>query len=299
MDRLQAMTVFLAVVDTGGFASAARKLQVSPSVISRIVGELEDDLGVRLVTRTTRMVRMTAAGDEYAERCRRILADIEDAAHAAAGMHAVPRGLLTITSSVMFGRMFITPMVTAYLTQYPEVHAECWFLDRIVNMVEEGVDVAIRLGEQPDSSLQAVKVGSVRRVVCGAPQYLERHGAPQRPDDLDAHTLIASSGSISAREWRFMDNGEAVSKRVQPRFIPTSNEAALDAALSGFGLTRLLSYQVAQHVADGHLKIVLADCELPPLPIQVMHREGRHPSAKVRAFLDLAIDTLRAEKSIR
>jgi DNA-binding transcriptional LysR family regulator len=298
MDRLQAMTVFLAVVDTGGFASAARKLQVSPSVISRIVGELEDDLGVRLVTRTTRMVRVTAAGDEYAERCRRILADIEDAAHAAAGMHAVPRGLLTITSSVMFGRMFITPIVTTYLTQYPEVQAECWFLDRIVNMVEEGVDVAIRLGEQPDSSLQAVKVGSVRRVVCAAPQYLALHGAPRRPDDLDAHTLISSSGSISAREWRFMDNGEVLSKRLQPRFIPTSNEAALEAALSGFGLTRLLSYQVAQHVADGLLKIVLTDCELPPLPIQVMHREGRHPSAKVRAFLDLAIDTLRAEKAI-
>jgi DNA-binding transcriptional LysR family regulator len=298
MDRLQAMTAFLTVLDTGGFASAARKLKVSPSVVTRMVGELEDAMGVRLLTRTTRMVRVTDTGAEYAERCRRILADIEEAEQSAASMHGNPRGLLSITSSMLFGRMYVTPIVTEYLGRYGEVDISCWFLDRIVNIVDEGIDVAIRLGELPDSSMQAVRVGRVRRVVCASPAYLEQRGIPQTPDDLARHEIVSASGVSSLSEWRFGTDERRQSVRVKPRMTTTTNDSAISAVLAGLGLTQLLSYQVAQQLREGTLKAVLVDFEPPPLPIHVLHREGRHVTRKVRTFLDLAIERLRANTSL-
>jgi DNA-binding transcriptional LysR family regulator len=298
MDRLQAMTAFVSVVETGGFASAARKLDVSPSVVSRIVTELEEHLGVRLLTRTTRIVRLTDTGAAYFEDCRRILGEIDNAEQSAAGAHGAPRGQLVITAPVLFGSAYVMPIVVEYLARYAEVDINCWLLDRIVNMVDEGIDVAIRIGELPDSTLQAISVGSVRRVVCASPAYLERFGTPQTPDDLLNHTTIVTTGASSSAEWRFVGDERPIAVRLQPRLSTTTNESAIAAAAAGFGITRLLSYQVASHLRDGTLKAVLIEFEPPALPIHVVHREGRHATQKVRAFLDLAIGRLRADSSL-
>ncbi len=298
MDRLQAMKTFVTVVETGGFTAAARKLDISLSVVSRIVNELETHLGVRLLTRTTRLVRMTDTGAAYFENCRRLLGEIDEAELAASGAHAAPRGQLAITASVLFGAAYVMPIVTEYLNRYPEVDATCLFLDRIVNLVDEGIDVGIRIGQLPDSSLQAVRVGQVRRVVCAAPSYLARHGMPQTPDDLASHATILPNGANNAAEWRFNRDGTPVVTRLQPRLTTTTNDSAIAAAVSGFGVVRLLSYQVARQLRDDSLRIVLADVEPPPLPINVIHREGRHATRKVRAFLDLAIETLRADSTL-
>jgi DNA-binding transcriptional LysR family regulator len=287
------MTVFVAVVDTHSLAGAARKLALSPPAVTRAVTELETLLGVRLLTRTTRVVRVTDAGARYAEDCRRILADLAEADESVSGMHATPRGKLTLTAPVMFGALYVTPIVTEYLQRYPEVNAECWFLDRIVNIVDEGIDLAVRIGNLADSSLQAVQVGQVRRVICAAPSYLEQHGEPARPEDLTQHRLIASTAA-STTEWRLHENGEARVVKVQPRMTTTTNDSALAAAVAGFGLVRLMSYQAAAAVNEGRLKTVLTEFEGAALPIHLVHREGRHASPKARAFLDLAMDRLRA-----
>ncbi len=298
MDRLLAMNTFLAVVDTGGFAPAARKLQVSPPVVTRAVAELEERLGVQLLVRTTRVVRVTETGARYAEDCRRLLAGIADAEEAATGTHLALRGQLAVTAPVLFGRLYITPIVTTYLQRYPQVEATCWFLDRVVNLVDEGMDVAVRIGDLPDSSLQAIRVGQVRRVLCAAPAYLERAGTPESPDDLQHHTVIAASGVTPHHDWRFAQGHQTAVTRVSPRLTFNTNDAALAAASAGFGLTRLMSYQVAAHLREGKLTRVLADFEPPPLPVHLVHREGRHASQRVRSFLDMAIAALRSDGSV-
>ena len=299
MDRLQAMTTFVAVVDSGGFASAARKLNLSPPVITRAVAELEERLGLRLLTRTTRVVRVTDAGARFAEDCRRILADIEEAETVATGTHAAPRGTLTLTAPVLFGHLYVTPVLVRYLQQYPEVDAQCLFLDRVVNVVEEGIDVAVRIGELPDSSLQAVRVGRVRRVLVAAPAYLKAQGVPQRPEDLARHAIVSASGVTPVSEWRFNDAGKPLLQRMHPRMRTTTNDSAIAAAVAGLGITRLLSYQVASHVRGGALQVLLEDFEPAPLPVHVVHHEGRRATQKVRAFIDLAVDMLRADPALR
>lgn len=299
MDRLQAMTAFLAVADGSGFAAAARKLKLSPPVVTRAVAELEARLGARLLTRTTRVVRVTEAGARYADDCRRILAAVGEAEAAATGTHATPRGHLTVTAPVLFGAMYVMPIVTTYLERYPEVDAACWFIDRVVNLVDEGVDVAVRIGELPDSSLHAVRVGQVRRVICAAPAYLARCGTPATPAELAQHRIVNAGGVTPSPDWRVNDRGSSRSVKLRPQLTTTSNDAAIAAALSGFGLTRVLSYQVAQHLREGRLKRVLAEFEAAPLPVQVVHREGRHASQKVRAFVDAAVAALRGEASLQ
>ena len=175
----------------------------------------------------------------------------------------------------------------------------CWFLDRVVNLIEEGVDVAVRIGELPDSSLQSTRVGRVRRIVCAAPDYLARHGTPLEPGDLARHSVISASGVTPVPQWRFNQRGTPRVVNLQPRLTTTSNDSAVAAALAGFGVTRLLSYQVARHLADGSLRIVLAEFEPAPLPVHVVHREGRNAPQKVRAFLDMASAALRADQSLQ
>lgn len=298
MDRLQGMRTFVAVVESGGFTAAARKLDVSLSVVSRVVTELEAHLGVRLLTRTTRLVRPTDTGAAYFENCRRILGEIEDAELSAAGTHGTPRGHLVVTAPTLFGARHVMPIVVEYLQRYPEVDVSTLLLDRNVNFVDEGVDVAIRIGELSSSSLQAVQVGRVRRVVCAAPSYLERHGTPRTPEDLASHALIHTTAVALTPEWRFMVKGESVPLRFRPRLSTTTNDSAIRAAVAGLGLARVLSYQVAAELWAGELRVVMADYEPPQIPIHVIHREGRHAMQKVRAFLDLAIDRLRADKSL-
>jgi len=299
MDKLSAMTIFVAVVDEGGFAAAARKLKISPPVVTRAVTELEEGMGVRLLLRTTRVVRLTETGARYAADCRRILADVVETETSAAGAHGAPRGRLVITASVMFGAMYVTPIVTEYLRRYPETDVECRFLDRVVNMMDEGVDAAIRIGVLPDSSYQAVGVGQVRQVLCASPQYLAARGTPSTPQELSGHDLIAATAVTATNDWRFECDGKAQTVKVHPRMSSSSNDAALRAALSGFGMTRVLSYMAAPYLADGRLVAVLGACEPAPVPVSVVHHEGRHSSRKLRAFLDLAIATLRGDAALR
>lgn len=299
MDRLYTMAIYLAVVDEGGFAPAARKLKISPPVVTRAVSDLEASMGVRLLVRTTRVVRVTEVGARYASDCRRILADVADSEQAAAGTHAEPRGRLVITASVLFGEMYVTPVVTEYLRRYPQTEVECRFMDRVVNMMEEGVDVAVRIGVLPDSSYQAVGVGQVRQLVCAAPAYLKKRGVPRVPEDLKKHDLIAAAAVTQSTEWRFEHQGKSLGVRVQPRMVSTSNGAAIAAALDGFGLTRVISYMAAPHLAAGRLKAVLTQFESAPVPVSVVHHEGRQSTPKVRAFIDLAIAMLRTQPAIR
>lgn len=298
MDRFHLINVFVAVVDAQGFAGAARKLAMSPPAVTRAVHELETHLGLRLLTRTTRTVRVTEAGARYVQDCRRILAEMLEADASVSGMHTSPRGRLTVTAPVLFGGMYVTPIVTQYLTQYPEVSASCLFLDRVVNLLEEGVDVAVRIGELPDSTMQAIRVGQVRRVICAAPAYLAKMGVPTVPDDLHQHTIVSARSVTPNPEWKLLDKGVPRHIRLQARMITTTNDSAVAAAVGGFGLTRLLSYQVAAHLQTGQLKVVLEDCEPPALPVHVVHREGRQAPQRVRAFLDLAIERLRQDTAL-
>jgi DNA-binding transcriptional LysR family regulator len=242
-------------------------------------------------------VKLTEAGRRYAEDCKRILADIAEAEASAAGSHATPAGTLVVTAPVLFGRIYVLPILAEYLDAYPTMTARSVFVDRIVNIVDEGIDVAVRIGHLPDSGLSAARVGSVRRVVCGAPAYLARRGIPQVPGDLARHDIIGSTGAWSSGEWRF-GQAQKTSVDVHPRLFCNTNDAAIDAATGGWGLARILAYQVAPALADGRLEVVLADYEEAPLPIHIVHPEGRRAPAKVRTFVDLAVARLRANGMI-
>ena len=294
MDRFHLMNVFVAVAEEQGFAATARRLHLSPPAVTRAVAALEQQLGVKLLNRTTRFVRVTEAGRRYLEDAKRILEDVKTADETAAGINAAPRGQLVITAPVLFGRMFVMPGIVDYLNAYPDTEVSAMFLDRVVNLLEEGVDVGIRIGELPDSSLRALRVGSVRAILCASPQYLQRNGLPRKPRDLLKHSIIASSAGNNAIDWRF-DN---VALRIQPRLTVTTNDAAIEAARRNLGITRLLSYQVAQPLGEGKLTIVLENHEPPPLPIYIVHREGRFASARIRAFVDLMAKRLRADKAL-
>ncbi|MFZ6648971.1 LysR family transcriptional regulator [Undibacterium sp. TJN25] len=293
MDRLDAMAIFVAVAEEGGFASAARKMKISPPVVTRAVSDLETLMGVRLLTRTTRTVRMTEVGARYADDCRRILADVAETEEAAAGSHGSVRGHLVITAPASFGRVHVTPIVMDYLRRYPETEVECRFVDRIVNLMEEGVDAAIRIGPLQDSSYQAIPVGNIRRVVCASPAYLEQWGTPLAPADLDRHVMISAAGITPSSDWRFVCPEQQITVRVRPRLTVATNDEAIVAALDGFGVTRVASYMVAQHLSTGRLVEVLREYDATVLPVHVMQHEGRLASRKVRAFLDMAIKELR------
>lgn len=295
MDQIHLMKVFVAVGELESFAAAARRLDISPAAVTRAVSALEDMLGVKLLLRTTRSVRLTQAGGRYLEDTRHILASIFEANEAAAGINATPKGELAVTAPILFGKKFVMPSIVRYLQQYPEVDVSAYFLDRIVNMVEEGMDVAVRIGPLPDSGLKALRVGRVRRMLCASPEYLARQGVPQHPSDLPAHAVIATTNLSPRAGWRFGVTDEPTMVRIKPRLTVTSNDGAIAAALGGLGIARLLSYQVVDEIASGQLQVILADYEEAPWPIHVLHRESKHGSAKVRMFVDLLAHELRAQ----
>ncbi|MFN4266886.1 MAG: LysR family transcriptional regulator [Aquabacterium sp.] len=298
MDRLYLMTVFVAVAEEESFAGAARRLGMSPPAVTRAIASLEDRLGVKLLNRTTRYVRATDAGERYLDDARRVIAAADEADEAAVGINAEPRGHMTITAPVLFGRMYVMPGIVEYLRTYPDTTVSALFLDRVVNMLEEGVDVGIRIGELSDSSYRALRVGHVRRVICASPAYLKKNGIPQTPQELKQHQVIVASSLSQSVEWRFVDQGEPVAVRIKPRLTVSSNDGAIEAAVQGLGVTRLMSYQVAPLLAAGKLKIVLSEFESPQVPIHIIHREGRHASTKMRAFIDLMAERLRADSSL-
>ena len=298
MDRLQTMGVFVAVAEEAGFAPAARRLNMSPPTVTRAVSELETRLGCRLLHRTTRLVRLTEAGERYLADCRRILGEIEDADRQAAGLHAAPRGLVTVTASVVFGRVILTPMLLDLLERYPEIEVSTLFVDRVVHLVDEGIDVAIRIAELPDSTLTATRVGSVRRVLCAAPGYLAARGRPDTPAELAEHELINFVNMTRGGDWDLWQDGKPLNVRPSSRLVMNIADAAIDAAVSGRGITRVLSYMIAPHLADGRLEVVLADYEPPAVPIHVVHKEAGQASARVRAVVDHLVQRLRRHPAI-
>ncbi len=293
MDRWQAMRIFVKVAETESFAEAARHLHMSAPAITRAVAALEELVGARLFVRTTRSVKLTDAGARYFEDCRRILSDIAEAEASAAGAAARPSGTLTVTAPALFGHMYVLPVVLEYVDAHASVTARTFFIDRPVNMIEEGIDVAVRIGHLADSGFTAIPVGSVRRVLCGSPDYFAKHGIPRTPAELREHRIAASTSAWSSPEWRFAQDQRVT---VHPALQTNSNEAAIAAATAGWGMTRVLNYQIGPALLEGKLQIVLGDYEEPALPIHVLYPEGRHASAKVRAFVDLAVERLRANR---
>ncbi|MCO7624776.1 MULTISPECIES: LysR family transcriptional regulator [Pseudomonas] len=298
MDQIHLMKVFVAVGEQESFAAAARRLAISPAAVTRAVTALEEQLGVKLLLRTTRSVRLTEAGGRYLEDTRHILASIVEANEAAAGINAAPKGDLAVTAPILFGKKFVMPCIVRYLQQYPEVDVSAYFLDRVVNLVEEGLDVAVRIGQLPDSGLKALRVGQMRRLLCASPEYLERHGTPRHPSELHRHQIIAA-GALSPRtDWRFGAIDEPTLVRMKPRLTVTSNDAAIAAASAGLGIARLLSYQVADELADGRLQVILAEYEEASWPIHILHRESKYGSTKVRTFIDMLAEHLRSQSHL-
>jgi len=293
MDRIAVLVVFVEVAEHHSFAEAARRLGRSPTAVTRAVGELEARLGVRLLNRTTRAVSITEAGDRFLVGARRVLADLDEIERAAAGEGSAPRGELRVTAPILFGRLHVVPIVTEFLDRFADVSVALTLLDRPVDLVEEGLEVAVRIGALAESSAIATRVGAVHRVTVASPDYLTRHGTPRAPRDLGSHAIVASAATAGAERWMFRDHARDVSVGIRPRLIVSTAEAAVDAARAGFGVTRVLSYQAAGDIARGALLRVLKKYEGDELPIHVLYPGGRHPPPKLRAFLDFMVPRLR------
>jgi DNA-binding transcriptional LysR family regulator len=298
MDRIDAMTAFVATVDEGSLAGAARRLGRSPAAITRAIASLEHRTGAKLLYRTTRVVRLTEAGDRYIATCRRLLADLEEAELLASGERTAPRGVLTVTAPLSFGRLHVRPIVDAFLEAYPSVQVRLLLLDRVTNLIDEGMDIAVRIGHLPDSVLIAVKAGEVRRVVCASPRYLARRTPPREPSDLTAHDCISCSGITPTDVWTFASASKPDSLkqvRVRPRLTVTQAEAAIASAIEGRGVTCVLSYQVERELQTRRLKLLLERFEPAPQPVHIIYPEVRLAAAKVRSFVDIAVPKLKAE----
>ena len=293
MDRLQTMTVFIAVAEEAGFAAAARRLNMSPPSVTRAVGELEARLRARLLHRTTRTVRLTDAGERYLADCQRIVSEIEEADSHAAGIHAAPQGTVSLTGSVLFGHIVLTPILVDLLDCFPDISINTLFVDRVVNLIDEGIDIAIRIAELPDSSLAAIRVGSVRRVACASPDYLAAAGYPMTPSDLAGHDTIDFINIMPRGEWAFERDGRSHIFKTRSRLRANSADVAITAAVAGRGVTRVLSYMVTPQLESGELEIVLAEFTPPAVPVHVVHKEQGQTSGRVRAVVDYLAERLR------
>jgi DNA-binding transcriptional LysR family regulator len=290
MDRLDAMQAFVAVADLQGFAAAARRLGLSPPAVTRLVAALEERLGARLLQRTTRSVTLTDAGARYLERARRILADVEEAEFAAETERTRPSGRLVVSAPVGFGRLHVSPVMSTYLKRYRDVSGELRLEDRVINLVEDGIDLAVRIGHLADSSLVARHVGDMRRIAVASPAYLKQHGEPKTPAAIASHATIQFGASAVRGEWRFTADGRDCRVNITPRLSTNSADAAIQYAERGGGLTLVLAYQAADAIKRGRLKIVLAKFEPPALPIHIVYPTSRLLSAKVRTFIDLIVE---------
>ena len=293
MDKLGAMSTLLRVVDAGSFSAAAKQLDVPLATVSRRIAELEANLQTRMLNRSSRRLSLTEAGRLYAEACKRILEQVEEAERAATGVYKDPKGRLTVTAPIVFGRTHMIPLVSEFLARYPEIDIKLLLVDRLLDLLEADVDVALRIGDLEDSSLIAVRVGTVRRVTCASPSYLSRHGRPQKPEDLRRHIAVTFDNLASPEEWRFsFPRGDAVVP-IRSRLTVTTAEAAREGAIAGLGLTRLLSYQIAEAKRAGALELVLEEYELPPWPVSLVYVGQQLLPGKLRAFLDFATPRLR------
>ena len=288
------MSTLVTAVEAGSFSAASRKLGMPLPTVSRKVAELEAHIGTRLVKRTSRRLALTDAGRSYIEACRKILEDIEEAERLAAGEYRAPRGELRITAPIVFGRVHVLPVVTEFLKEYPEIDVQLRLADWIVNLIEEHIDVAVRIGELADSALVARKVGATRPVVCGSPGYFTRKGLPQEPADLADHDCINFEGLSSRQAWSFQDPNGTLAVSIHSRLSVNTAEAAIDAAVAGAGMTRVLSYQIIEELRAGALRTVLQDFEPAAMPVNLVYAGGRLLPQKLRAFLDFAVSRLGA-----
>jgi DNA-binding transcriptional LysR family regulator len=301
MDKLESLRVFVAVAEGNGFAEAARRLNLSAPAVTRGILALEQRLGVQLLHRTTRNVRVTEAGVRFLDDCRRILADIDEAEASAGGAHTVAQGQLALTAPSMFGRLHVAPVLLDFLERFPQVSANTLFVDRVVNLLDEGLDVAVRIAHLPDSGMTAIGVGAMRAVIVASPAYLAAHGVPKVPADLMKHRAVGFSlNGSQSRGWSFYPPGDkdrGARETVQPpmQLVANSSEVAISAVLRGHGIGRKLIYQVANEIKSGQLQIVLADYEPAPIPVHVVTLAGRKAPAKVRAFVDFAVERLRVD----
>jgi len=297
MDRLDAMVTLLAAVEGGSLSAASRKLGMPLPTVSRKVSELEAHLRTRLVNRTTRSLTLTDAGRSYIVACKRILEDLEQAERAAAGEYTAPRGDLIITAPIVFGRLHVLPVVTDFLKAFPDINVRLALSDRVVNLLEDDIDLAVRIGELPDSNLVATRVGSIGPVVCASKTYFKRFGVPKTPDDLAAHDCVTSDGLASPAAWIFSVGGANVAVNVRSRLVVNTAEAAIDAAVASVGITRVLSYQVEATLLAGKITLALRDFEPAPWPVSLVYMGQGLLPLKVRAFLDYAAPRLKSRLS--
>jgi DNA-binding transcriptional LysR family regulator len=287
MDRFATLSAFVKVAELHGFAPASRRMGLSPSAVTRLVAALEEHLGVRLLQRTTRSVTLTDEGERYLLQARRILGELEEADASMQATRAQPTGRLIVSAPMVFGRRHVAPLMAAYLSRYPAVQGELMLGDRVVSLVDEGVDIAIRIGHLADSSLKSRRVGETRRVVVASPGYLAMHGLPRNPGEISQHRCIHFSGYGASLSWEFEQKNVKTQLAIEPAFVTNCADSAIGHAIGGGGLTMVLAYQVADPIRAGALQIVLADHEGPTLPIQMVYPSARLLSAKVRTLIDL------------
>ena len=293
MDRLDAMTIFATIVDAGSLSAAGRALGVPLATVSRKLADLETHLQARLLTRSTRRLALTEAGRDYLAACRRILEQVHDAERAAAGATVAARGELVVAAPFLFGRLHVVPVVATYLARYPDVTLRLRLGDRNIDLLEEHVDLALRIGVLPDSGLVATQVGRVGHVVCASPAYLATHGTPRRPVDLAGHRCITFEGQTASHSWRFRTPDGPTELRIEPLLAVTTADGAITAALADVGVARVMSYQAAEALADGSLVRLLAAHEPPPVPVSLLYPDAARLPMKTRAFIDHAVPALR------
>lgn len=294
MNRLESMAVFIEVAESGGLSAASRKLKMPLPTVSRKVSELESHIKARLLNRSTRKLTLTDAGKTYLTSCKRILEDVEEAERAASGEYSAPTGELIITAPIVFGRLHVVPIATQFLKAYPDVQVRLILSDSSINLLEGHIDLAARIGELPDSSLIATRVGMIRNVVCASPEYFAKQGIPKHPRDLAKHDCITFTGLVSPDSWSFKNDQSDLAVPIRSRLAVNTAEAAIDAAVQGAGVTRVLSYQIEKAVQAGKLVTVLKKYEPSPLPVSFVYTGQRLLPLKLRAFLDFASPRLRA-----
>jgi DNA-binding transcriptional LysR family regulator len=295
MDRLDAMAMLIAVTEKGSFSAAARALDLPATTLTRKISDLEARLGAKLLLRSTRRIDLTDAGAKYIAAARRILEQVDEAEREAAGEFSEPRGRLVITAPVQFGQLHVLPVVTDFLSQFPQIDIRLVLSDRNVQLAEDHVDMAVRIGKLPDSSMVATTIGSMRMVICASPELLDQYGTPQRPEDVSLMPSVTVEGPMSSSSWHFRDRetGKPSTVSVASRLSVSTVEAAVRAAVRDAGMVRLFHYQVADAVRAGELKIILEDCEPDPVPVSLVHASQRQMPLKMRCFLDFARPRLR------
>jgi DNA-binding transcriptional LysR family regulator len=293
MDRFESMSLFVAAVEAGSLSAAGRGLGIPLATVSRKVAELEAHLHTRLLNRTSRKLALTDAGETYLTACKRILDAVEEAERGASGEYRAPKGELIISAPILLGRLHVLPVAIEFMADFPDVDLHLTFSDRVVNLLDERVDLAVRIGNLPDSSLLARRIGSIGRVVCASPAYFAKHGTPRAPLDLREHRCITFEGLMSAVTWTFERDARETTVAIRSKLTVNTAQAAIDAAIAGVGITRVLSYQVADAVGAGALVIALRDFEPAPWPVNLVYTGGRFLPLKVRAFLDFAAPKLK------